>query len=175
MTAVKRLFRFKKIKQHCIRTKELAEQFGRVLNLNENDLNALVSASKIHDIGKLGISKVILNKHAKLNNVDYSIVKYHSLIGYSIINDCLNDKDLALIVKHHHERYDGTGYPDGLRGKEIPFLSRVLSIIDSFDAMREQRPYRASLTLNEALLELLNGKGKQFDSELVDVFIKMVM
>lgn len=175
MLAIKRLNKFKSIKNHCKRIKGLADKIGKALNLNDKDLNKLTSAARLHDIGKIGLSKSILNKPSKLSNMEYEIIKFHSEIGSRLIEKCSDKKHLSAIIKHHHERFDGTGYPSELREKEIPLLSRVISVIDSFDAMTEVRPYREAMSIDDALAELKRCRVTQFDPFIVNIFVMIVL
>lgn len=162
------------LKEHANRTSKLAKRFAKTIGLNRKDTDLFLNGCKVHDIGKMGLSEKILNKPTKLNNVEYTIVKFHSLIGCKLINIHNTRKELSLIVKHHHERIDGRGYPEGLEGEDIPLLSRAICIIDAFDAMTQDRPYRKGMPLQEALDELQRGRGTQFDSYLGYLFIDMI-
>jgi len=110
----------------------------------------------------------------KLTKEEYEIVKKHPTLGEQVINQMSYLKDLAPIVRHHHEKWDGTGYPDGLKGKEIPLLSRILAVADAFDAMTSDRSYRKALSIEEALNEIKKNSGIQFDPEIVDAFLDVL-
>jgi len=128
-------------------------------------------ASMVHDIGKIGIKENVLNKPGKLTDEEYRHIKTHPEIGEHILQPVVDNKEIISIVRHHHERYDGKGYPDGLKADEIPLGARILAIADSYDAMTSQRPYRAALHHDDAVDELVKGKGTQFDPHMVDIFV----
>ena len=128
-----------------------------------------------HDIGKIAIQDHILNKPGPLTGQEWSEVVQHPEIGYWILNTSLGMSDIAEYVLYHHERYDGSGYPKGLKQEEIPLLSRILSVVDSYDAMTNQRTYKETLDTDSAVNELIINKGKQFDPKIVDVFIEKVL
>jgi len=128
-------------------------------------------ASMVHDIGKIGIKENVLNKPGKLTEEEYRHIKTHPEIGERILQPVVDNREMISIVRHHHERYDGNGYPDSLKEEEIPLGARILAVADSYDAMTSERPYRAALGQNEALEELAKGRGTQFDPQIVDVFI----
>jgi putative two-component system response regulator len=158
-------------KGHCNRVCELSLLLGRKINLSESDLTILEGGCLLHDIGKIGIPENVLNKPCKLTHSEYSLIKLHPETGVKILKYIDMFTPYIPIVRNHHERFDGTGYPDGLIGDRIPLLVRIVTLIDAFDAMTSDRAYRKSLSLDDALLELVHHKNKQFDPELVDVFI----
>ena len=128
-------------------------------------------AATLHDIGKIGIAGWVLNKPGALTDEEYTHVKTHPLLGDTIIEPVEFLQGPRPIILHHHERFDGKGYPDGLRGEDIPLSARILSVADAFEAMRSDRPYRKALPLREAREELLSNSGTQFDPEVVRVFL----
>ena len=132
------------------------------------------TASILHDIGKVGINDSILNKATKLSQAEFVEIMKHPSIGADIISKVDFLKDITTIVKHHHERFDGKGYPDGLSGGEIPIEAAVLTIADSYDAMTSDRPYRKALTADEAFEELRKNAGTQFHPQLVETFITIM-
>ena len=158
-------------KGHCNRVCELSLVLGKKIHLSESDLTILEGGCLLHDIGKIGIAENILNKPGKLTHSEYNLIKTHPETGVKILNHIDMFTPYIPIVRNHHERYDGTGYPDGLAGKRIPLLVRIVTLADAFDAMTSDRAYRKNLSLDNALLELVQNKRKQFDPELVDVFI----
>lgn len=160
--------------KHSKRVFSYAVDMAEVLDLNEEDRRLLVLGALIHDIGKLEIPRDILNKKSKLTNEEWEIVKKHVLWGREIVMVTDKYKDLVPLVELHHERFDGKGYPHGLRNNEIPRLARVLSIIDSFDAMTTERPYQDTKSFQEALNELKRCTGSQFDPEIVGYFIQYI-
>lgn len=160
--------------KHSKRVFSYAVGMADVLKLNEADRRLLVLGALIHDIGKLEIPRDILNKKTKLTNDEWEIVKKHVLWGKEIVLVTDKYKDLVPLVELHHERYDGKGYPYGLKDQEIPRLARMLCIIDSFDAMTTERPYQETKSFLEALNELRACSGTQFDPELTDYFITYI-
>ncbi|MCY6484977.1 HD domain-containing protein [Clostridium aestuarii] len=154
-------------------TKKIAER----MNLEHNyqiDVDKVDDGAMLHDIGKISINENLLNKPGKLTDEEFEIIKTHTEKGYYALKDIENLKEEREMVKHHHERYDGCGYPDGLKGKEIPLGARIIAVADSFDAMVSDRPYRKGMSLNKALEQLENNKGTQFDADVVDVFLSII-
>ena len=150
-------------------TLELAKLMGIT---DKKFLKTLKIAALLHDIGKIGIPDSILRKPGKLTEEEWQIMKQHSLLGYKIIKNIKQLNDVAQIVLHHHEKYDGSGYPVGLRGEEIPLGSRIFAVADTMDAMTSDRPYRKALTFEQTAEELKKWSGKQFDPQVVDAFFK---
>lgn len=141
------------------------------LGIDPGRTEAIRLASMVHDIGKIGIKENVLNKPGKLTEEEYRHIKTHPEIGEHILQPVVDNKEIISIVRHHHERYDGQGYPDGLKAEDIPLGARILAIADSYDAMTSERSYRSALHQKEALDELVKGKGTQFDPQMVDVFM----
>jgi len=138
------------------------------------DFELLRLCGMLHDIGKIGVPDSILGKQGNLSPEEYSIIKKHPEQGAQILRPMTTDGKIAAIskiIKHHHERYDGKGYPDNLKGKEIPYLSRIITIADSYDAMTSDRPYRTGLNLDSAIKEIQKNSGSQFDPILAEKFI----
>jgi len=125
----------------------------------------------IHDIGKIGINESILQKPSKLTKKEYADVKTHSVIGENVVKHINFLKEGLPIIRHHHERYDGKGYPDGLKGEKIPLLARIIAVADAFDAMTSDRPYRKAFPPQEATKKLKENAGTQFDPQIVKIFI----
>jgi len=132
------------------------------------------TAGYLHDIGKIGVRDSILNKPGPLSMDEYEIVKKHPSIGDSIVSELGLSPEERSIIRHHHERWDGAGYPDGLSGEQIPLLARILSVADAFDAMTSKRAYRNAMSLDQALAELFKNRGKQFDPLALDAFLEVV-
>lgn len=151
-------------------SKLLAEKLG----LSREDKTNLIQGSFMHDIGKINISKEILLKKMPLTKEEWEILKSHPEEGIEIIKPVKSLEKIIPIIKHHHERFDGTGYPSNLKGEEIPYLSRVLSVVDSFDAMTSNRPYNKRKTYEEAIVELRNFSGTQFDPSIAEKFIEVI-
>jgi diguanylate cyclase (GGDEF)-like protein/putative nucleotidyltransferase with HDIG domain len=148
----------------------LAESIG----LSPDEVSALSAAALLHDIGKVGISDKVLNKKGKLNKEDWEAIKAHPKLGANIISNIPRLAPAINSILYHHERWDGSGYPEGLKAEEIPIEARILAIADSFEAMTSARPYRPALSLEEVVTELREGAGLQFDPKLVEVFIGIV-
>lgn len=161
-------------RQHSERVSTLAVMLGKHLNDSSIDINKLQLASVLHDIGKLNIDLSILNKEAKLTESEYASIKSHAESGFRILSSVEEYKDLAKIVLAHHEYYDGTGYPFGLKEELIPIESRIISIVDAYDAMVNDRPYREAMSKKEAIKEILSNSGTQFDPNLSDEFINLI-
>ncbi len=160
---------------HSIRVSNISQCIGKALQLNDLELNILKAVGLLHDIGKIGIEGSILDKADTLTQKEYDEIKKHPEIGYRILSSSADMKELAEIILGHHERWDGTGYPKGLKGEDIPILSRIVSIADSYDAMTNDRPYRKALTEEEAMHEILENAGSQFDAQIVEIFIDVVV
>ncbi|HEX4946271.1 MAG TPA: HD domain-containing phosphohydrolase, partial [Blastocatellia bacterium] len=148
-----------------------AVELGRLLNLPEPEIKALQAGALLHDIGNVAVPDYILNKPGKLSVAEREKMQLHTVVGAQILEQIQFPYPLAPIVRHHHERWDGTGYPDALAGEEIPLTARIMTLADSFEAMREDRQYRKSLTREQSLERLLQQRGKVFDPHLVDLFI----
>ena len=156
---------------HSDRVSAYAVLLGKALGLSEDDLKTLKIGGLFHDIGKIGIPDSILLKNTKLSNDEYSEIKNHPAIGTHILSNATIFQDILPIVKHHHERYDGKGYPGRLSGEDIPYLARVTAIADAFDAMTSRRSYRDSLSLDEVKREIAENSGTQFDPNIAKVFL----
>lgn len=157
---------------HSWRVSEYALLLGRGVGLSETELIQLELGALLHDVGKIGVPDAILVKPDKLSEEEYKLMKKHPLISVAIISHIGWLSDVVPIVKHHQERVDGLGYPDGLRGEKIPKFARMVYVADSFDAMTSDRPYRKGMSLQEAFMELEKNQGRQFDSDFVKIFIR---
>lgn len=162
------------IRGHSDRVSEFSILIGKKLNLSDEDLKNLKIGGLFHDIGKIGVPDNILLKQTKLADDEYSEIKNHPSIGAHILSTATIFKDIIPIVKYHHERYDGHGYPAQLKSTNIPYLARITAIADSFDAMTSKRTYRDSLPLEIVISELERCKGTQFDPEITDVFLDVL-
>lgn len=160
--------------RHSKRVYQYAIDFSRLLSLSEYERKTLILGALIHDIGKIEIPRDILNKKGKLEPHEWEMMKKHVTWGKEIISTNKKLEDLIPLVELHHERFDGNGYPYGLKGKSIPKLARILCVIDSFDAMTTERPYQKTKTFKEAIVELRDCSGKQFDPQFVEPFIAMI-
>jgi len=163
---------------HCGKAAEYAVRLGREVDLSDEELEQLSDAAFLHDIGKLKVPDNILRKPASLTKEEYELVKCHPDWGAEMLHEEneieWHKTQVAEIIRHHHERFDGKGYPQGLSGERIPFLAQIVAIADAFDAMTSDRPYRTALPLRRAREILLEERGKQFHPLLVDRFIKAV-
>ncbi len=160
---------------HSEQVAKYAVDIAKALKLSEFEIIKIEQAAQLHDIGKIGIKDSILNKPGPLTNEEYDEMKLHSQKGAEILEPIDFLQDVAKIVRQNHERYDGSGYPDKLKGKDIVIGARVMSIADAFDTMCSERIYRKrKLTPKEALLELKRGSGTQFDPKIVEVFSRIV-
>ncbi|MCL2340193.1 MAG: response regulator [Proteobacteria bacterium] len=160
---------------HTRRVTELALLLGEAAGLSGNDITVLHRASQFHDIGKLVIDHSCIRKAGALTPEEWELIKKHPGIGASIIEPLTFMDRERNIIRHHHEKLDGTGYPDGIGGSELDTLTRILTIVDSYDAMTSRRNYRKNLTLPEAVVELRHCAGTQFDPELVEIFAGVVL
>ncbi len=152
----------------------LASDFAENLGMDEREISRVYWAGLVHDIGKIIIPAYILNKKGKLTDQEYKVVKNHPVWAYKTLKRSNQLSDIADYVLHHHERWDGQGYPDNMKDDEIPLISKILAISDTWDAMRSNRAYRDALTYSEAIFELEKNKDSQFSGDLVDKFIQML-
>lgn len=166
--------RDKRTREHCDRMVEYAERMARRVGMNEQEVDNVRRAAMLHDIGKLGISDTILLKPGKLTPEEYEAVKKHPVIGADIVSVAGFLKDIVPFILGHHERYDGTGYPRGLKGEEIPLGARILAVVDVYEALTADRPYHKAISKEEAIKILRSGMNTQFDPKVVDVFLNVV-
>ena len=160
--------------EHAQRLRELCVTLGQVIGLSQSQLNELALLSALHDIGKLAIPDHILMKPGPLSEAEWEVMRRHAEIGYRIADSTPELRPLAEAILSHHEHWDGRGYPRGLAGEEIPLLSRILAIVDAYDAMTHERPYREAVSHAKALAELERCAGTQFDPDLVAVFVEQL-
>jgi PAS domain S-box-containing protein len=161
-------------KGHSIRVTDISKTFVELSIGQMQLLHDVEIAGKLHDVGKIGIREAILTKPGKLTEEEFMQMRMHPLIAEQILSPIIKLKDIVAIAKHHHERYDGKGYPDGLRAEDIPIGARVLALADTFDAMTSTRPYKPCSTAEEAILEMRKHLGTQFDPELGKRFVDLV-
>jgi HD-GYP domain-containing protein (c-di-GMP phosphodiesterase class II) len=161
--------------QHSSRAERLAGKMGRRLGVSQIGIAKLRYLCLLHDVGKIGIPDSILNKPGPLTDQEFEAMKRHPLIGEKIILQVDELKELRSLVRHHHERFDGLGYPDGISGEGIPLEVRVFSIIDAFDAMTSERPYHQPRSQEAAVMEIKRSAGTRFDPKLVKIFSELVL
>jgi HD-GYP domain-containing protein (c-di-GMP phosphodiesterase class II) len=159
--------------EHSKRVSDICRQIGKKLGMTKQDLNLLTMISNLHDIGKIAIEDKILNKPGKLTLEEWDIMKRHPETGYRILSTLPEYGEIALDILSHHERYDGKGYPRGIKGEDIPIRARIISVADAYDAMTSDRPYRKKMTHEEAVTELIDNKGTQFDPKIIDIFMSI--
>ncbi|HXG65827.1 MAG TPA: HD domain-containing phosphohydrolase, partial [Blastocatellia bacterium] len=159
---------------HLQRVKLFATRVGEKIGLSKEELEALRAGALLHDIGKIGVPAYILNKPGKLTEYEYEQVKMHPVIGADMLSNINFRYPVVPIVRHHHERWDGGGYPDGLKGEEIPLTARILALVDDYDTLRLGRPYKKARGREEALDYLRENAGVIFDPKLVEVFLPMI-
>ena len=161
--------------EHSVNVSNLCDSFGKRIGLNYNEIDKLKIAALLHDIGKLRIPENILNKPSKLTDEEYKIAKKHAIYGVELlIKAGLKNKEILDIILSHHERVDGLGYPKGLKNDTIPYLSKILSICDSYDAMRFERTYKDAYDLEYIKNEFIENSGTQFDTTLVNQFLNFI-
>ncbi len=164
-------------REHCRRLQNLALKVGEELGLDDNQLFSLGYASFLHDIGKIGIDTRILTKSESLSDEEWEEMKKHTFLGRDIVSDYLKEgyyRNVAEIIHQHHEKYDGTGYPSGLKGEEIMIEARILTVVDAYDAMTSERPYKDEMSKEEALTEIAICKGTHFCPKAAEAFIKVL-
>jgi putative nucleotidyltransferase with HDIG domain len=157
---------------HSMRVVKYAMMFAEKLNLSQEDRFFLQLSAALHDIGKIGMPDDILKKSATLKEMEFLYMKEHPVIGSKIVGEIDDLKEVAAVIKHHHERYDGTGYPDGLKGEVIPLFARILAIVDAYESLVSDRIYRKSIDMDDAIKILRHNAGSQFDPDLVELFIE---
>lgn len=161
-------------KGHCSRVRDYSLRMALALNLSKNQCRDLVYASLLHDCGKIGVSENVLNIAGPLTDEQYREVQRHPILGFDMTCKIDYLRPASIIIRQHHERWDGTGYPDRLKAQTISLGARIVAVADTFDAMTSSRPYRRALDFNVAIQELLDNRGQQFDPELVDLFVSLL-
>ncbi len=158
-------------KGHSYRVSQLSLEIGKRLGFSEEQLETLEYGSLLHDIGKIGIKEAILKKPGFLSIIEYLHIQRHPVIGEEIVRLVELLRPALPLLRNHHEHFNGRGYPDRLKGKEINIFARIIAVSDSFDAMTSNRPYRKALKVEEALFEIERARETQFDPRIVDIFI----
>jgi HD-GYP domain-containing protein (c-di-GMP phosphodiesterase class II) len=151
----------------------LTRQLAHAAGLDEATVARMHIAGLVHDVGKIGVSEQVLCKPGELTEDEYALIREHPRIGYRILRDIPRFEDILEGVLHHHERWDGAGYPDGIAGEDIPLVARLIALADAFDAMGSTRTYRSAMDCDAVLAELARGAGKQFDPNLVPLFLEL--
>ncbi len=159
---------------HLMRVSDIAGLISEEMGMGGEPTEKIRFAGLVHDIGKIGIEESVLTKKGKLTDEEYAHVSAHSIIGERILGLAINDEEILKVVRNHHERYDGAGYPDGIYGEDIPLGARILAVADTYDAMTSDRPYQKAASHREAVAELKMQSGFQLDPLVVEVFSSMV-
>ena len=157
---------------HVRRVEIYAAGLGHILGLSNSELRALRAGALLHDIGKLAVPDHILNKPGNLSTAEFEKTKIHTTVGAEILSRVNFPYPVIPIVKHHHERWDGCGYPEGLKGEQIPITARIMSVVDCFDSVREDRPFRPGMAREDAIALLRKGAGRHFDPKIVELFVQ---
>ncbi|MDA3932155.1 MAG: diguanylate cyclase [Tenericutes bacterium] len=162
-------------RNHSVEVSHFCKLIGQQLKLREDEIKGLEQAGMFHDIGKISIPDSILNKPGKLTNQEYDVIKTHTEVGYQILRAADEYSDLAVHALHHHERWDGKGYPSGMKGNDIPLFSRIIGVVDAYEAMTADRPYRKKMSEEYAIQEIKKYSGTQFDPKIAKIFIEKVL
>jgi response regulator RpfG family c-di-GMP phosphodiesterase len=157
---------------HSDRARKMSMRIGIKMGFTEEKLENLVFGALLHDIGKIGIKDEVLQKKGQLSPEEYQYIQQHPLIGVKIVEGIDFFKDKIPLIRSHHEHYDGSGYPDGLIGEVIPLEARIIAVPDAFDAMTSLRPHRKAMPVEDVLLEMKKGEGRQFDPHILKIFLK---
>ncbi len=160
--------------QHSKRVGKLCEDIAQKMNLSQSEIDKIRVSATFHDIGKIGIDEAVLNKAGKLNKNECELMKLHPTKGANILANTTDYSDISDILLSHHERFDGLGYPRGLKAETIPLGARIIAVADTYDVMTNMRPYKQPVSSEEAILELKNCSGTQFDPKIVDLFIQII-
>ena len=160
--------------EHSVRVTDLSIKIATAMSCSRQEIESIRIAGILHDVGKIAVPDSILLKPDKLTPEEYNVIKNHPTIGENILKPVMLLEKERKIIEYHHERWDGLGYPTGIAGKEIPFLARILTVADSYDAMTSDRPYRLGMSLEKAISEMNYNKNKQFDGDVVEAFIKIL-
>ncbi len=159
---------------HSLRVAEYSREIAKRMNKSEKEQDNIYYAGLLHDIGKIRVPEEVINKPGKLTDEEYDQIKIHPVTSYHILKDIYEDKQISMGAKFHHERYDGNGYPNGLKGENIPEIARIIGVADTYDAMASNRSYRKALPQDVVRSEIEKGKGSQFDPEIADVMLSII-
>lgn len=159
---------------HSAQVAQLARETARKISLSDLEVRTIYWASLLHDIGKLGVPSEILSKKGPLDEQEWQFIRLHPIVGANIIRSCGSISSTYPIILYHQEKFDGSGYPYGLKGESIPISSRILAVVDAYDAMTNPRVYRKPLTTTQAIEELWRNRNIQFDPRIVEQFIKVI-
>ena len=159
---------------HSKRVAKYARMIAERMDFSESELESLYNMAMLHDIGKIGVPDAIINKPGKLSDEEYYVIKNHPSIGSDILSEMPEFEEIGIGAKWHHERYDGTGYPDGLKGEEIPLNARIISVADAYDAMTSNRSYRLYMPQDVVKEELRKGEGRQFDPRIAEIMLEIM-
>lgn len=159
---------------HSVRVAEYSREMMRRMGGTEQEQEDVYRIGLLHDIGKIGIPDVIISKASGLTEEEYGLIKSHPVIGADILKNISEIPEIDVGARWHHEKYDGTGYPDGLKGKEIPMMARLIGVADAYDAMASKRSYRDVLPQETVRREIEEGRGTQFDPEFADIMLRMI-
>ena len=157
---------------HSQRVSDMAVDTAKELGLPQDSIEKIRLAGLIHDIGKIGVRESILSKPSGLTEEEFQNVRCHPELGEHILTPIVDDEEILMMVRHHHERFDGTGYPDGLKAESVPLGARILAVADTYDAMTSERSYREAMNVETAFAEIEQGKGTQFDPSVADAFLR---
>jgi putative nucleotidyltransferase with HDIG domain len=160
--------------RHVLKVSDYSRRLATAMQLDDSQIEEVGQAALLHDIGKMGLSQQILQKNTRLTEEEFEYIKSHTIIGATLLESTASLRLLAPLVRSHHERWDGKGYPDGLRGDQIPWQARIIAVCDAVEAMASDRPYHRGRSLPEITSELKRASGNQFDPQMVKAFVPLL-